>query len=87
MEQIKLKGQENAKLILVGNKCDLSNERKVSIEDWENFAKKNNIKFFDASAKNGTNVSELFFQLANEIYQDSKLKGEAKKKLIKYFNF
>ena len=79
MEQIKLKGPENAKSILVGNKYDLSNQRVVSIEEGENFAKKYNIKFFEASDKDGTNVNELFFHLANEIYQDSKLKGEAKK--------
>ena len=34
-----------------------------------------NIKFFEASARDGTNVNELFFYLANEIYQDNKLKG------------
>ena len=66
---------ENAKFILVGNKCDLANERKVSYEEGENYAKNLNIKFFEASARDGTNVNELFFYLANEIYQDNKLKG------------
>ena len=55
----------------------------VSIEDEENYAKKYDIKFFEASAKDGTNVNELFFHLANEIYQDYKLnrKNESKIKL------
>ena len=81
MEQIKLNGPENPKLILVGNKCDLSNERKVSIEEGENFAKKNNIKFFESSAKEGTNVNELFLELGKLIYQDSK--GKEEKKTVK----
>ena len=81
MNLIKLNGPENSKIILVGNKCDLSNERKVSIEEGENYAKKYNIKFFEASAKDGTNVNELFFHLANEIYQNDKSKGKNKNTL------
>ena len=78
MDQIKLNGIENAKLILVGNKCDLSNERKVSIEEGEKRAKDNNIKFFESSAKDGTNVNEMFLELGKLIYQDSKGKEEKK---------
>ena len=81
IEQIKSNGPENPKIILVGNKCDLINERQVSIEEGENFAKKHNIKFFEASAKDGTNVNELFFCLANEIYQDDKLNGKKGRKM------
>ena len=81
MNLIKLNGPDNPKLILVGNKCDLINERQVSIEEGENFAKKHNIKFFEASAKDGTNVNELFFYLANEIYQDDKLNGKKGRKM------
>ena len=83
IEQIKINGKENPNLILVGNKCDLANERKVSNEEGENFAKKYNIKFFEASAKDGTNVNELFFYLGKTIYQDnlSKVKEEKTLKL------
>ena len=81
VDNIKNFAPENAKFILVGNKCDLANERKVSYEEGENYAKNLNIKFFEASARDGTNVNELFFYLANEIYQDNKLKGKEEKKL------
>ena len=63
------------KMVLVGNRCELSNQRKVSIEEAEYFANKYNIKFFEASPKDGTNVNEVFYYLANEIYQESKLNG------------
>ena len=83
MENIKNNAPENAKLILVGNKCDLANERKVTIEDGENKARNYNIKFFESSAKDGTNVNELFFYLANEIYQDDKTKEKDNKNSLK----
>ena len=82
IENIKNNAPEKAKLILVGNKCDLANERKVTIEDGENKARNYNIKFFESSAKDGTNVNELFFYLANEIYQDEKTKGKDNKKTM-----
>ena len=82
IENIKNNAPENVKLILVGNKCDLANERKVTIEDGENKARNYNIKFFESSAKDGTNVNELFFYLANEIYQDEKTKGKDNKKTV-----
>ena len=46
-------------------------KHKVSIEEAEYFANKYNIKFFEASPKDGTNVNELFYYLANEIYHDN----------------
>ena len=76
MNSIKNYAPENVKLILIGNKCDLVNQRQVSVEEGENYAKKFNIKFFESSAKDGTNVNELFFYLANEIYKDDKTKGK-----------
>ena len=82
IENIKNNAPENAKLILVGNKCDLANERKVTIEDGENKARNYNIKFFESSAKDGTNVNELFFYLANEIYQNDKTKEKDNKKTM-----
>ena len=79
LDSIKNYAPENAKYILVGNKCDLDNERKVSFEEGENYAKEKNIKFFESSAKENTNVNKLFFYLANEIYQDDKTKGKDNK--------
>ena len=78
IEQIKANAPENTKRIIVGNKSDLENERKVSKEEGEEFAKKHNIKFYESSAKEGFNVNEVFEYLANEIYSDAKLKGRDK---------
>ena len=42
MENIKNNAPEDVKIILVGNKEDLTSERQVSIEEGENYAKKFN---------------------------------------------
>ncbi|KAM0826015.1 hypothetical protein ACQ4PT_069160 [Festuca glaucescens] len=47
-------------LLLIGNKCDLSNMRAVSYEEGQNFAKKHNLLFVEASAKTAQNVEEAF---------------------------
>ena len=79
MEHIK----ENANgipLILIGNKSDLNNERKVNEEDGKAFARNNKIIFLEASAKIGTNVEESFMKLSeliieNQNYIDNKEKN------------
>ena len=69
MDQLNMHAPKKAKSVLVGNKSDLAGQRQVSIEDAEEFAKDNNLKYYEVSAKEGTKVVELFFYLANEIYQ------------------
>ena len=46
-----IKNNDKYSVVLVGNKCDLSeSERKVKKEDVDSFAKSNNIVFLEASA-------------------------------------
>ena len=46
-------------LFLIGNKCD-RDKRVVSREDAENFAKENNMLYFETSAKKDINVHESY---------------------------
>ena len=73
-------------IYLVGNKIDLS-PREVSNEEAMNFAKENNMKYFETSAKTGFGVKPLFEKLYQEIYDlnekpDLKNKKEEKEKNI-----
>jgi len=48
------------KKILIGNKCDMVNDRVISTETGRELAEEYGIKFLEASAKTDTNVSEIF---------------------------
>ena len=59
--QVKEKEKENIIVVLVGNKCDLPiNERKVSTNEAEEYANKNDMKFLESSALNRINIKEVF---------------------------
>ena len=60
----------NFKKILVGNKIDLQKERVIDKEKLENFASKKGMNFYEASAKEGTNVDLIFTELAQLILED-----------------
>jgi small GTP-binding protein len=60
---------ENIILCLAGNKCDVNpNERKLQFNDGKIFASKNDMIFFETSAKNDIGIKELFSALAQKIY-------------------
>ena len=46
--------------ILVGNKCDLSDDREIQTEEGQAFAVRNGMEFMETSAKMNTNVYEAF---------------------------
>ena len=46
--------------ILLGNKCDLSDDREIQSEEGKAFAVRNGMEFMETSAKMNTNVSEAF---------------------------
>ena len=66
---------KNILICLIGNKIDLEDKREVTFEDGENFAKENNLLFFETSAKNGNNINEIFLETA-KILMNKIEKGE-----------
>eukprot|EP01124_Arcella_intermedia_P005348 TRINITY_DN13149_c0_g2_i2.p1 TRINITY_DN13149_c0_g2~~TRINITY_DN13149_c0_g2_i2.p1 ORF type:complete len:148 (-),score=37.92 TRINITY_DN13149_c0_g2_i2:128-571(-) len=59
----RVKDTENFPLVLVGNKCDLADQRVITTEQGEALATKFNAKFIEASAKTKINVDEIFHTL------------------------
>jgi len=70
MKQIDEFGSNKTCRILVGNKCDKEESRKVSFEDGQTLAQELNLSFFEASAKESLNVEEVFTTLAKNIMKD-----------------
>ncbi|MHA1266483.1 MAG: Rab family GTPase [Candidatus Helarchaeota archaeon] len=56
-------------VILVGNKCDLVNDRRISIDEGKKLKKKLKARaFFETSALYNTNVSEVFQRLLSMVF-------------------
>ena len=68
--------RENVSIILVGNKCDLEDQRKITKEMGEEKAKNLKCPFFETSAKTKINIDEIFQEITNNIYDKIGDKGE-----------
>ena len=60
LSELKENAPKDITIILIGNKNDLENERQVSYEEGENFAKENGLLFLETSAKTANNIAEAF---------------------------
>ena len=69
MNQISSLAPQDVKVIIVANKIDLDEERKVTTEEGQLLAAKYNVTFFEASAKTGHNVNEIFQTMGSQILE------------------
>ena len=65
--EMKKTADENIKIILIGNKCDLIEKREVKEDDGKIKAKDLNVPFMETSALNCINVEKAFNFLIEEI--------------------
>ena len=86
-EKIKDNCTKETKIILLGNKNDMEEYRKVSTEEGYKFALENNYIFMETSCKNNENVYEVFENAIIEAHLIQKAEDEEKKingKFLKY---
>ena len=55
--------------IIVGNKCDMIDDRVISKDRGQELADEYEVKFFESSAKADHNVDAVFYELATDIYK------------------
>ncbi len=67
IEEARMHGHPDATLMLVGTKCDCSDEKEVAYETAKDFADGRNILFFEVSAKDETNIEFAVLTLVAEI--------------------
>ena len=60
-------------VMLIGNKCDLEDQREISKEQGEEKAKSFGFSFLETSALSGENLEKGFQMLIEEIYQKYKV--------------
>ena len=59
--------EDDVLLILAGNKCDLGDQRQVSQEEAQSYAKEKDLMYFETSARQGTNIKSVFNALAKKL--------------------
>ena len=71
IKELKSMSSPDIKIILIGNKIDLEDQRKISKEQGEHMAKDYGfVGFFETSAKTGENVRVLFKKVIKILYKD-----------------
>ena len=82
IEQIKENCKSDVKVILLGNKSDLEEQRKVSQEEGKDLAQNNGYIFMESSCKDNYNVSDAFTTIVemtnNDIKRGIKIIGTSK---------
>ena len=87
LKEIKINSNPDIKIILIGNKADLENEREVTYEEAKKYKEENQILYFEeTSAKTGLNAKKVFEESAKILYSEhknyllnAKTKGNIKK--------
>ena len=73
IQDIREEVSPKAIIFLIGNKIDLADQRKISKEKGIELAEEYKLPFFEASAKSGENVDEVFkalYKKISEVYGD-----------------
>ncbi|XP_010768764.1 ras-related protein Rab-3A-like [Notothenia coriiceps] len=65
--QIKTYSWDNAQVLLVGNKCDMEDERVVAAERGRQLSEQLGFEYFEVSAKDNINVKQTFERLVDII--------------------
>jgi GTPase KRas len=77
---LRAKNADKVPMIIIGNKCDLSEMREVPVELCASLGEEFGCPSFESSAKDNINVTEGFEQLSREV---SRLKPEIDPKALK----
>jgi len=86
---VRVHDSDNIPILVVGNKCDLEDQREVSAEEGRELAKSIGGDFIEASAKTRTNIEQIFVNVVRRVREKKGLNkksmkdGGKKKKLPK----
>jgi len=79
LNDIKIQSNPDIKIILIGNKADLEDNREITKEEGEMFATEHKLGcFMETSAKTGLNAKELFIKAGKILYEEHLKKKDNK---------
>ena len=89
IKEVKDATDKEIKIILIGNKSDLEENRLVSVEEGRLMSEENNLSFFETSGKNNINVDKAFDDISVEVVSNmiEKSKFEDKDDFLLSSNF
>ena len=70
LSDLKVNGDENISVVLLGNKSDLELDRKVSTQQGKEKAEFYKLAFLETSALNGNNIDKAFSELITDVYKN-----------------
>ncbi|GFH49374.1 Rab5 family GTPase [Chaetoceros tenuissimus] len=70
-DRLKEFGPNNLQHIIVGNKCDLNDERQVPRQEAEVYALNMNCLYLETSARDNINVEEIFQEIARKLPENA----------------
>ena len=69
INDLRAAADKNLTIIIIGNKCDLEDQRQVNKEQGEEKAKSNEVAFMETSALSGENLDKAFEKMVNEVFK------------------
>ena len=76
LEEVRLNSDKNCVIYLIGNKIDLKNQREITYDEANLFAKIEKIKYVETSAIKNMKVEEVFSSLLKNIYEIKKTENK-----------
>ena len=69
INDLRAAADKNLSIIIIGNKCDLEDQRQVNKEQGEEKAKNFEVAFMETSALSGENLDKAFEKMINEVFK------------------
>lgn len=69
---------EDSEIVVIGNKCDLKLKRQVNEKEINDYIMSKHLKYYEASAKDGSNIDIIFENLAQRLCKKA-IENEKKK--------
>uniref|UniRef100_A0A7S4LCC4 Uncharacterized protein n=1 Tax=Eutreptiella gymnastica TaxID=73025 RepID=A0A7S4LCC4_9EUGL len=67
VKELLMNSNDNIVIALTGNKCDLVDQRRVSVEATQAYANEMGILYLETSAKTSVNINQIFQEIARKL--------------------